>query len=401
MRGALAIAMLWPSLAVAQMCYPTDVSIGWTQPNNVAISDEFATRWPTDASIRLAYGGAWCPEEAQFELATLEGDPVPAQVRVVTPLTLVENTAQALTIVDIDPIPVLEERTDYRIIVRPPNPSLPAFEEYVFEFRTRGGPMDALDVNAFEGVRSVALASDTCSEDRPFEPINSDNPACLVSSKFRLKLEFQPLNRPELSYVVYRTSTTPLDENGDPIALEADNTRIAIGVQPGARDLTGTGVPIRPVIFEVLYAPLPRRDCYNVLILDEWGRERGDPENIACIDLVIPDPCPPGCEGMECMVVYPEPNPFETNEPLPGQSCENVGLNGGDPDRPIPPVGEEPEPNTGDGGTGDMGVDGGTGADGGSEGGGGGSDGCTTTPGLPGGHAWWALIGLLALRRRR
>lgn len=399
MRGALAIAMLWPGLAAAQMCYPTDVSIGWTQPNNVAISDMNAARWPTDASIRLAYGGAWCPEAAQFELATIDGEPVPAQVRMTTPSTIVENTAQALTVVDIDPIEPLAERTDYRVIVRPPNPSLPAFEEYVFEFRTRGGPMEPLDPGQFEGVRSVALASDTCSEDRPFEPINPNNPACLVSSKFRLKLEFQPLNRPELSYIVYRTSTTPLDEGGAPIALEADNTRVAVGIQPGARDLTGAGVPIRPVIFEVLYAPLPRRDCFNVMILDEWGRERGDAENVACIDLVIPEPCPRGCMGMECMFVFPEPNPFETNEPIPGQSCGNIGLNGGDPDRPIPPVGEEPEPEAvGDGGVmGDMGVDGGP-ATGGSGGGGGG---CTTTPGQPSG-AWWLLIlGPLALRRRR
>ena len=401
--SVVALGLAWPGLVAAQQCYPTDVSIGWTQPNNVAISDQLATRWPRDASVRLAYGGDWCPDAAQFELQTLDGALIPAQVRIHTPLTIVENTAKALTIVDVDPIPILDEREDYRVVVRPPNPSLPAFEEYIFEFRTSNKMMDPIDANGFEGVRSVALASDTCSEDPPFEAVNANNPACLVSSKFRLRLEFQPLNRAELSYAIYRTSTTPLDEAGDPIALEADNTRVGVGVQPGSRDVTGTGVPIRPVIFEVLYAPLPRRDCFNVMILDEWGRERGDVDNIACIDLVIPEPCPRGCEGMECQVVFPEPNPFETNPPLPGQACESVGLNGGDPDRPIPPVGEEPEPEGGgEGGApgDDAGVEPEGTADGGTEGGGGGGGCSVGVADAP--SAWWlALVALVGIRRRR
>lgn len=401
--SVVALGLAWPGLVAAQQCYPTNVSIGWTQPNNVAISDQLATRWPTDASVRLAYGGAWCPVEAQFELQTLDGVLVPAQVRIHTPLTIVENAAQALTIVDIDPIAVLGEREDYRVVVRPPNPSLPAFEEYIFEFRTSNRGMDPIDADAFEGVRSVALASDTCSEDRPYEAVNANNPACLVSSKFRLKMEFQPLNRAELSYALFRTSTTPLDEAGEPIALEADNTRVAIGVQPGSRDVTGTGVPIRPVTFEVLYAPLPRRDCFNVVILDEWGRERGDPDNVACIDLVIPEPCPRGCEGQECMFAYPEPNPFETNPPLPGQACESLGINGGDPDQPIPPVGEEPEPEGGgDGGVmGDGGVAADASTDAGSDGGGGGSDGCAVSVSDAPAPWWLALVGLVLIRRRR
>lgn len=402
--GALALGLIGPGLAMAQQCYPTNVSIGWTQPNNVAISDNNATRWPTDASIRIAFGGEWCPDPAHFELTAKDGTPVPAQVRVRTPLTLVENAAQPLTIIEVDPIETLEERADYLLVVRPPNPALIA--ETFLEFRTKGGPMEPIDVNAFEGIRSVGLASDTCSEDRPYEPVNPNNPQCLVSSKFRMKLEFQPLDRPELAYALYRTSTTPLDENGEPIALEADNTQVLIDVQPGAGDLVGTGVPLRPVIFDVLYAPLPRRDCYTVLMVDEWGRERGDADNIACVDLVIPEPCPRGCEGQECMFAYPEPNPFETNEPLPGQACDNIGLNGGDPNRPIPPVGEEPgeggSGGDGEGGAGGDAPDAGMEGDGGppATGDGGGDGGCSVSHQAP--TPWWlAALLLPALRRRR
>lgn len=111
-----------PSAALAQACYPTKVSFGWTQPNNVPITDDSADRWPTDATIRLAYGGSWCPEDAQFELKKKDGGAIAAQVRFVTPSTVVENTAQALTVIDIDPEQPLEPRADYQLTVRPPQP---------------------------------------------------------------------------------------------------------------------------------------------------------------------------------------------------------------------------------------------------------------------------------------
>lgn len=244
----------------------------------------------------------------------------------------------------------------------------------------------------------MALDGDTCGNDPPFAGVNANIPACLVSTKFRLRAEFQPLNRSELSYILYRTSTTPLDADGNPVAVDADNTRVPIGVQPGGRDITGAGIPLRPVIFDVLYNPLPRRDCYSILILDEYGRERGDINNTACVDLDVPEPCPRGCMDDQCMVVFPPPNPFETNEPLPGQACENLGLNGADPDRPIPPVGEEPDPGAGGAGGGaDGGMDspdGGT-----SETGGGGSDGCAVDG--RGGSLWNLMIFLPILLRRR
>jgi MYXO-CTERM domain-containing protein len=386
-----------PATAMAQQCLPDEVSFGYSQPNNVAIADENALRWPTDASIRVAYGGTWCPDASQFTLVDEDGTEIPAQVRMRTPFNLVENAATPLTLIDIDPEPELEARQDYTVVVRPPNPSLPAFAEYTLDFRTSARPMQPVDGNAFAGVEQVKLFGDRCSDVSPFEPTNANNPACLVSSLLRLSVIYTPIDKPEISYVIYRTSSTPLDEAGAPIAAEADNTRIPVAFETGARDLLGTGISPRQTFVQVLYYPLPRRDCFSVLMLDEWGRERGNQDAIACIDLLPLAPCPDGCEGDECMFGFPEPNPFETNAPIPGQSCENLGLNGGDPDRPTPEVGEEP---TGPG-TDDAGVpDGGAGS--GTEGGGG-SDGCIATPGPTQGTPWLAvgLLGLLLGRRRR
>ena len=408
--GAL-MALVWPSLAVAQQCSPMQQSFGWTQPNNVAIADENAVRWPTDASIRIAYGGRWCPDEGQIELKDENGVGIPTQVRFVTPFNLVENGPEPLSVLEIDPIPVLDKRADYFLTVRPPNPSLPAYAEYYLELRTRASAMQPLP--DFEGVLGVELWGDRCDlQAGPFLELDANNPACLVSTRLRLKVLFQPLDRAEVAYIIYRVSSTPLDENGDPVLAEADNTALPVHIQPGVRALDGVELPIFQTPIEVLYSPLPRRDCFSVRMLDEWGRERGDLTAEACIDLVVLPPCPDGCMGMQCMFGFPEPNPFETNPPLPGQDCPNLGLNGADPDRPIPPIGEEPAADAGGGDTDDGGVSGDGGGEGGDAdggtggggGGGGGSTGCfSQAPGAPGGSGWWLLLAPLAfagLRRR-
>lgn len=113
-----------PLVSQAQECGPTQQSIGWTQPNNVAIADDNAIRWPTDASMRIAYSGPWCPKIDQVELVDEEGNAVPAQIRIKTPFKLVTNERDALTILEIDPVEELAPRTDYTLTVRPPEPSL-------------------------------------------------------------------------------------------------------------------------------------------------------------------------------------------------------------------------------------------------------------------------------------
>jgi uncharacterized protein (TIGR03382 family) len=447
LRAAAAVAAVAvPGLAGAQtnQCVPTQISFGWTQPNNVAIANPNSTRWPVDATIRVAYGGTWCPEASQIELTKVEtGMGVPAQLRMKTPQLIVQNDAPPLTLIEIDPMTDLEERTDYRITLRPPNPSLPIFEEYVLEFRTKGGGDNAKvePIPDFEGIRSVTAAGPRCGESF-FGALQDNNPACLVPSRLKLRVKFQPLDRPDLSYIVYRVSSTQLDVDGNPVASTADTTELPVYFQPGLADVTGAGLPQLEVPVVVHYYPLPRRDCFSVRVIDEWGRERGDTSNQACIDLnmdsqwferlpeleadeetaqvatqirsliemgTLPlDPCPEGCDPLkqgECMSGFPDPNPFETTEPVPGQSCPNLGIHGGDPDRPIPPVedgGQGGAGGAGGAGGGDGGAGGGSGGDDDDDGGGGG--GCDAAGGA-GGTSLLALLGLaglpLARRRRR
>lgn len=401
--GALALG--WPALTSAQMCGPTQQTIGWSQPNKVPITSDNAVRWPTDASLRIAYGGAWCPTADEIELVDEAGARIAAQVRIRTPFTLVPNAPVPLTMIEIDPIPTLAERGDYRLVVRPPDPALVANREYTVEFRTRGGVSDPFP--DFEGIRDVALDGPPCGETGSFLAADNNNPACPIPNALRLVLTFQPLDRADAAYVIYRTSTTGLDMNGEPIDELVDETPIPLQYENGARDLFGTGILDRQVRLTMPYYPLPRRDCFSVRALDEWGRERGDLSNEACVDLErfpAPPEVPPGCTPQNTPP-YPEPSPFEASPPQPGQMCDNLGLEGADPDRPIPPVGEEPEPDPGDGGAGDGGVpggDGSVGGDGGNDQDGGGSSGCAATPPAGDTPAWpLALLALAALVRRR
>lgn len=408
---AAAAGVLWPMSATAQQCEPTQQTIGWSQPNKVPIASENAVRWPIDGSFRVAFSGTWCPTEDQVELVRVDTDdgelnlvPIPAQVRIRTPFTLVTNTSPALTLLEIDPEPELEARGDYRIIMRPPTPALEAFREYVIEFRTRGG--DAGAFPDFEGIREVGLDGGVCGETGSFRPADNNNPACPIPNHLRLLVTFQPVDRADVAYIIYRESSTPLDAEGNPVEAEADNTPIPLQYENGARDLFGTGVPVRQVRLAVPYYPLARRDCFSVRALDEWGRERGGADNIVCADLqpIHGENCPlDQCSMMQCGGLV-EPNPFEASPPIPGQSCPNLGLGGGDPDREIPPVGEEPEPDPPMLDDGGMPVaDGGVGAsedDGG--GGGGGASGCRVDPGAESTPLWpLALLGLPLLVRRR
>ena len=391
------LSALGAGTAAAQTCNPPAVSFGFSQPNNVPVTSDNAVRWPTDATLRVAYGGLWCPDESQVTLEKIEtGEGIPAQIRISTPSGLVQNAAQPLTLIDVDPVAALEPRTDYRVVLRPPNPSLPAYAAYTVELRTAGGPAATLEENAFEGATAVELAGPRCNEPSPFANFNENNPDCPVFAKLRLAVRYTPLDRPDVSYVAYRVSSTPLDEDGNLIEAEADLERVAVGYEAGARDVLGTGITERRLPIEVLYFPLPRRDCFSILMLDKSGRERGDASAVACLDLLPLQPCPDGCEGGGCQFGFPEPDPEQTNEPLPGQSCPNLGLNGADPD--VVP-GD-------DGGAGGAGGEGGAGggADAGTgETGSKGDGGCTTLPshnGAPAG-ALALVFGLLGLRRRR
>ncbi|MEE2757223.1 MAG: hypothetical protein VYA30_11205 [Myxococcota bacterium] len=368
------VLLACPGMAAAQECGPSQQIISWSQPNNVPIESDDAPRWPTDASIRLAYSGPWCPDPAQIEMQDEDGTVVPAQVRVKTPFKLVPNGPDPLTIIEIDPIAELEGRKDYQVIVRPPDPALSIFREYTLEFRTKGGPSD--DLGDFEGIREARLNDDRCIEAGAFFELDDTNPICPVPNRIYASIDFQPLNRSDVAYVIYRTSSTPIATLDNPETEPPDLTPVPVAYENGARDLLGTGVPLRSSRMFLPYYPLPRRDCFAVMALDEWGRERGDLTNESCISLEVFLPCPDGCDPnvMMCQKVFPDPNPFEGGPPIPGQQCDFIGINGGDANQAIPEISDE---TTGDGGVrlSDGGIpqsDGGAaagGGDGGSSGG--------------------------------
>ena len=144
------------------------------------------------------------------------------------------------------------------------------------------------------------------------------------------------------------------------------------------------------------------------MAIDEWGRERGDRGNESCVTLELFEPCPEGCDPMVMMCqTFPEPNPFEGGAPQPGQQCEYVAINGGEANREIPEVGEEPMgmPGTDGGvlGDGEMPAPAGDGGVGGGNASGGSSGGCAmaaSTSGTPTAFLC-AILVCAGLRRRR
>jgi len=394
-----ALVILTPATVVAQPCTITQQSISWSQPNNVAISDQNAIRWPTDGSIRLAYGGVWCPSAEQVRLRDEEGNEIPAQVRIRSPFTLVSNAPPPPSIMEIDPTIELEPRSDYFLTINTPDPALSLYREVNLEFRTKRGKAEPLP--DFEGVLSVGLDGDRCQSGGPFMEFNDTNAACPLPNRLRVGIRFLPLDRPEIGYAIYRTSVTPLDENGADIVDQADVEPLLVGFENGARDLFGTGVPERNARVTVPYYPLPRRECYAVLAVDEYGRERGDLANEVCTVLAPLDICPEGCDpgAMMCMS-FPDPNPFETNPPIPGQICPNIGLGGADPEATIPDV--DASVGGGDGGVGGGGE---ATADGGGSNNddddNGGAPLCSTAEGSPAAPLFALAFLLFCVRRRR
>jgi len=420
---SLAATALPPALAAAdesdEACYPPSTSIGWTQPKAVPISADGAVRWPLDATMRVAYGGDWCPDDVRVTVERKDdGTGIPAEVRIRTPLATFKNEPFPLSLIDIDPIPTLEPSTDYVMTLRPENPALALFEEYVIEFRTSRREMDPLGQSDFAGIAGVEGERDDerCWGNKLFKFADSDDmapdPPCARERRLELRVAYQPIDSAYATYGIYHTRSVPLDEEGNP---KLDDPTIneepaLIGFEAGSSD-QGAGLPLRRTPVTLPYMALPRRECFAVVVVDEWGRDVQDLSNEACIDIPVLEPCPQP-SGM--MQAYPPPNPFDLRTPVDGQACDDVCLNDGDCASHEP--GEAPVGGSGGGG-GEGGAGGGEpggdadggvgGADGGTGGTAskGGSSGCTTRPGsLPSSNL--ALVAglsslLLGLRRRR
>lgn len=400
--GGTAVAQDEPP-ALNDACRPQGVTFTFTQPTNLSLDDRNAVRWPINGTVRLGYTGAWCPEDGQVKFVELdeageEVGEIPAQVRMQMPYLLVENDPEEPeSVLEIDPVGLLKPRTDYRVVVSPPNPLTPLYRDYTLEFRTRA--TEAEGVPDFAGITSAALEGSFCPlEGSPYRPTSGEG-ECVSPSRLSITVRFTPAaQRADLSYVVYRTAREAIDPETQMVVESEYNTTEEVPVRYVRSSVSGdpSKPPVElqvPVISH--YGPLPRRECFSVRMLDDYLRERGDLTNQACVNIISLGNCPEGCElGTPGCSAYPAPILAEIGPPVPGQMCPNLGLAGADPSAPIPAIGEEP------GYEADMGVgpatDGGVG---GGEDGGGGS--CSTGAGQPSAlGALGFLLALVGLRRR-
>ncbi len=328
---ALLILSLLPSLAAA-VCAPPELIFNWSTPPRAAIDEEQAVRWPLDATLRLAFAGSWCPLSEELILVPLDGEeegkPLPAQVRTLAPQALVPGSPAEVVVLEIDPEQPLEPRSDYRLRpILPDDRLMPLSRGWSLEFRTLAREMEPIP--EFSGIQSVEIDLESlCGSQTPFRPQND----CREAHGLNLIVQFRPLDRPDLIYELIRSRCLSLDEEGVTGELLAEGPQL-LSIQAPGRDTRGSGVPVRSINIEVPYSPLPRQECFKVLLLDEWGRVAGGEEEEACLDLQPLPPCPgppwPSTSG-------------ELPEPTLGAICANIGLEGADPTR-LPDVSPPPE----------------------------------------------------------
>jgi hypothetical protein len=241
---------------------------------------------------------------------------------------LVENGPLGVNLLIVKPLMSLAERTDYTLRLEPPNPRLREFAEVELSFKTHNQALAT--IGDFRGLREVSLEA-ACGEG--YTDINAEDFECVIPSHFNLSLTFKPLPNPEVTYAIYRVSSTDEEER---------LVKFLPGVTEEASERSIT------TLVSTLYAPLPREECYRVEVWDEWGRSRAESE-AKCLTLTQPVGCPVGCdpEAGDCTFIFATPEPFSVNEPIVGESCDRQGLYDADPDTEIPllPSGEpEAEP---------------------------------------------------------
>ena len=311
--------------ASAQSCTPqSNVSFVWTSPPNIDVLSGESARWPIDAGIRFSFIGEWCPIPEDITFTDDQGNEVPATLFFNMATQLVENGPDVPQVALLKPLMSLEISTDYTLTLSPPNPALATFENYQLTFRTARGPMEG-DYQDFAGIDNVEIDGDLC-EGEGLVLSDPENSTCTIPSYLQLSVSFLPLPRPEVTYLIYRTSSRP---NGSDASVDlVDEVERPLAYLRGVNEERAA----RPIEarFNVLYAPFPREECFKVVALDEWGRERAGDESIKCVNLGIPSACSD--------VQFPAPNPFENTPPIEGRACEAIGIHGATGRTAVPPI---------------------------------------------------------------
>lgn len=329
MKTALLLALSGLSLpAYAQNACGTDeTAIGWSQPPRHPVDSPDAVRWPIDATLRIGYGGTGCPDLSQLELYAEDGSRVPAQVRMRSPYNLIGHDALPVTVIEVDPVPLLVPRTTYTLIWRAPNPKLESYARFEMTFKTLARTMEPLPVDAFEGILSVAPREGSCGEEfgAPVVIRAETGPdGCETGTRAIVQVRFTPINRRDVIYAISRTSSTPDvgEAETDPVLVALVGGNEDIWLQDQADAFVPIAVPV---------SPGPRTDCFRVEMVDAQGRSVGG-EGEACVRL--PD-------DISCIADYRDDVPVP--DPLVSLGCVNLGLNGADPDTVPPADGQEPE----------------------------------------------------------
>ena len=341
--GASVALQLWgltmTSPLYAQECVDDRVAIEWTQPPRVPIEDDSSLRWPVEGSMKVAYTGSWCPSADQISFTDVDGAELPALLMTRSADQLVENGPLGVNLLIVKPLMSLAERTDYTLRLEPPNPRLREFAEVELSFKTHNQAL--AEIGEFKGLKEVSLEA-ACGEG--YTDINAEDFECVIPSHFNLSLTFKPLPNPEVTYAIYRVSSTAFDAEGQAIMGEVDNEERLVSFVPGVTE-EASERSITTMVSS-LYAPLPREECYRVEVWDERGRSRAETE-AKCLTLTQPVGCPVGCdpEAGDCTFIFATPEPFSVNEPIVGASCDRQGLYDADPETEIPPLPSgEPEP---------------------------------------------------------
>jgi hypothetical protein len=370
-RYALSVVLPLGALALpgharadeAILCAGDRVVPGWILPPRRDVIEEDAVRWPLDATLRFTFFGPLCPAADLVDLRDADGAPIAASVRVHVPAVLGEIPEMGNTLVEVDPVEPLDSTKEYTLSVLYADAALGLNNQSV-RFKAKTRPADPLPLDAFAGVIDVTEFTDNCAPTLGSVSLlaaGTGPPACPGQDRVILSLRYSAAIRPDLAYVVERTSSTLEGE----VEVPFDPPQV-VSYDPGGDEREVGLTATRRVAVVVPVGP-PRRDCFRVRMLDALGRPVGDAQNVVCIDLPADLTCP-------------VPPVAEPTAELPGRACENHWLH---TDGIYPP---------------DAGVDGGVG---GAERGG--SSGCAMHGRPNGAVPLVAGLGLiaLALRARR